>query len=172
MIYRHLYKRFQHLHLYKRFQHIHLYLYSIYIYNHKYILVHIGEKVAHSDGIIYLGACPKTCYKYSAVHIHGRQYIKCWGHCAHAFGITKWKTYSFPNLLRTITYDSSTCKADGKGFHNRCYFFDTALRDYGQLVSGGIYLVNSHLILEQTDGTAMKGMFFQDRDKFKSSIGR
>ena len=130
-----------------------------------------GEKVAMGDGIMYLGACPKTCYKYSAVSYHERRYEKCWGHCAHAIGITKWKSWSLPDMLKIITYNSPLCEAKGAKIHDRCYFFDTALRDYGQ-ATGGIYLVSPHLSREQTGGYGafMRGIIYQNREKFHSSI--
>ena len=59
-----------------------------------------AETVAMGDGILYLGACPKTCYKFSAVTFLGRVFEKCWGHCAHAIGITKWKSFSLPEFQK------------------------------------------------------------------------
>lgn len=134
-----------------------------------------AETVAMGDGILYLGACPKTCYKFSAVTFLGRVFEKCWGHCAHAIGITKWKSFSLPELMKTITYNNPKCwyvdrSDDRRQYHPRCYYFDIALRDYGKEVSGGIYLAGSHMITENPGGAVMRGMIYQDRNKFKSSI--
>jgi len=127
--------------------------------------IRAGAQLAHSDGILYLGMCPKTCYRFSHVSFLGRDYMKCFGHCAHAFGIAKWKTFSFLDLLIKISYQSKRCRTQHP-LPKRCLFFDTALHDYGQMVNP-IWLVGHNNYAGEGN---MRGIFYQDREFFKHSL--
>ena len=124
-----------------------------------------GMQLAHSDGILYLGVCPKTCYKFSAISYLDREFERCFGYCAHAFGITKWKAFSILRLMNIISFNSKQCNYGS--FHKRCFFFDTALRDYGAMITP-IWLVGPYYY---SDNGNMRGMIYQDRVKYSKRLG-
>jgi len=127
-----------------------------------------GQRVG--DGIIYLGMCRHfTSVCQPLVSTKNEQLPRldstieiqrCFGACAHAFGVVKWKAPFLLSVFRSLHNEFS----DYSAFH----YFDMGLLLFGQLVHP-ILLVGSNLPSPQL-GHNHLGLFYQDRRRFTSLI--
>jgi len=118
------------------------------------------------DGIVYLGLCliEGTICESPVENRHSHFNItvemkRCFGHCAHAFGVVKWKAPSLLSELQSLHNEFS----DYSDFH----FFDVGLLLYGKVHP--ILLLGSNLQSPQCP--SHMGLFYQDRMTFPTTIG-
>ena len=122
-------------------------------------LVAIRRGIAHAreDGILFLGVCGPKCTgwanPFQAVKIK-----RCYGTCAHAFGLVKWKVQGF---LKSI----DMLKGNMTDLHK--LYFDRFLYTYAQKVKPVPVLGWN---LASPCNKHHKGIYYQDRLKFASAI--
>ena len=127
-----------------------------------------GIDLARTDGIIYLGICGPTCYTWSSEYHEGILYQRCYGTCAHAFGLTKWKA---TRILETLLWLQNDLCFDYR------IVMDRGLYEYGRLIQPvlvvGSNLDNSQYMKEKSKPhPGHCGLFFQDRENNPSTVWR
>ncbi len=123
------------------------------------LVIQKGQALALLDGILYLGICGPTCDECSTTMESGATFQRCQGTCAHFFGVTKAKAQTLMLLLQHFK------PVSGKPLS---IYFDQLLRLYGGLVHE-IWVAGTDLRSPHDKGH--RGIFFQDRQLFRSSIG-
>ena len=121
------------------------------------VAIRRGILHAREDGILYLGICGPTCNgwanPFQAVKIK-----RCYGSCAHAFGLAKWKVESFLQSVDIL-------KGNMTDLHK--LYFDRFLYAYGQKVKP-VHVLDWNLA--SPCNKHHKGIYYQDRSKFASAI--
>lgn len=132
-------------------------------------------ELARTDGIFYLGLCGPTCYDFNQEIVRGVHFKRCYGTCAHAFALTKWKAALILNVMLLLQKEIYVVER---------LYFDRGLYEYGKRVQPiltiGTNLNRTHSVYgkdganETTSSPILDhcGLIYQDRKAFHTTIGR
>ena len=113
-------------------------------------------EIAKTDGVMYLGVCAPSAMGDTYEHNYVES-VRVFGPCAHAFGLAKWKVKSFLDALDLLTKGPNGLSI---------LYLDVQFIAYGK--TRPILLVGYNLS-SPYDGDH-RGLFWQDRNTFKSEI--
>ena len=132
-----------------------------------------GMELAQTEGILYLGICGSECFSQNKIEERGVVFSRCYGCCAHAFGLTKWKAGLILDLFLLLQRDIIMVQR---------LYFDRGLYEYGRRVQPifvvGANLNRTHPVYgkdgpnQTTSSPVMdhSGIFYQDRKFYSTTI--
>ena len=132
-----------------------------------------GMELARTEGIVYLGICGSACFPWNKELHQGVNFERCYGTCAHAFGVTKWKAGKILDTLLLLQKEMSAIQR---------LALDCGLFEYGRRIQPiftiGTNLNRTHEIYGKNGANESipgpdgdhSGIFYQDRKRYPTTI--